>query len=71
MNVRSKRPAPVVSRQYMYAPDYCARVLALLLKEPVSKEKEAAGPWGGPGGLTNRTKAKGDSACESILPETP
>jgi hypothetical protein len=65
VNVRSKRPAPVVSRQYMYAPDYCARALALLLKEPVSKEVTRPAPEPGD---RDGTKTLEDSA-NVILPD--
>jgi hypothetical protein len=51
----------VVSRNYSYAPEECARALAFLLKTPVSKK--AAHP-GGPEGAR---KEFNDSRAKDIL----
>jgi hypothetical protein len=67
--VSRRRQGAVVSRSYDPAPDQCVRALELLLRKPVSKE--AAEPSPEPDGRKDGTKAKGDSACVRILPETP
>jgi len=66
--VSGPRQGAVVSRSYDPALDQCVRALELLLRKPVSKE--AAEPSPEPDGPKDGTKPKGDSACESILPET-
>jgi hypothetical protein len=60
--VRSNKQGIVVSRSYDPVPDHCARALALLLKEPVSKE-------GGPPTAPDDAKGSKHDRATKIIPK--
>jgi hypothetical protein len=45
MSSNERSAAPVVSREYRVAPDYCARALELLLEASFSSQASKGGPY--------------------------
>jgi hypothetical protein len=64
----SRRSVPVVFREYMYAPDYCADALMSILKKPVNQKvvEPAREPNDRDG-----AEIKEDSAYARIMPGDP